>query len=169
MILFVVYMEKPLSVAVSVVISHGKIPLINRNRGEYVGSWGLPGGKIELTEHPREAAIREIEEEAGLETRFESHRGVVSVHLVENERVKSHFLLHICELSTGRMQTESGAEGEIRWFDRDEIGAMENDIVPSDYMILEQIIFERTTGRNSGYYDCVVEVTGNEYTLHRFE
>ena len=161
-------MDRPLSVAVSVVISDRGIPLINRSRGEYVGFWGLPGGKIKLAEHPRDAAKREIGEEAGLVTTFESHLGVVSVHLIEDDVVKNHFLLHICELSTDRTQVASSPEGEVRWFDRVEIETMEAEIVPSDYMILDNIVFERDSGRNAGYYDCVVEVSDDEYDLLQF-
>jgi 8-oxo-dGTP diphosphatase len=48
--------------------------LIENNQGAYlmlvnkkIGKWGLPGGKVELGEQPREAAIREAKEEVGID------------------------------------------------------------------------------------------------------
>lgn len=42
----------------------GKEPL--NKRKPYPGFWDLPGGKLEKNEQPEEGAIREIEEETGL-------------------------------------------------------------------------------------------------------
>lgn len=93
-------MNAPLSVVVTVVINEGNVLLINRNRGAYVGLWGIPGGKVELDEHIREGAERKVQEEAGIETAFLNHLGIVSEHLLENGELKQHFLLHVCTLST---------------------------------------------------------------------
>ncbi|MEU1800766.1 NUDIX hydrolase [Streptomyces sp. NPDC019937] len=58
------YFEYQLPVSVKLVIElSGAIPLLKNERDE----WELPGGKLELRETPESTALREVEEELGLE------------------------------------------------------------------------------------------------------
>lgn len=58
------YFEYQLPVSVKVVVDlAGRIPLLRNERDE----WELPGGKLELDETPESTAVREVEEELGLE------------------------------------------------------------------------------------------------------
>jgi len=50
----------PVSVK-GVAVQHGKVLLLENERDE----WELPGGKLELGEHPPDCVIREISEETG--------------------------------------------------------------------------------------------------------
>ncbi|PIZ44235.1 hypothetical protein COY32_06790 [candidate division WWE3 bacterium CG_4_10_14_0_2_um_filter_41_14] len=36
------------------------------NENSITGTWGLPGGRIEMGEKPDEAMVREVQEEAGI-------------------------------------------------------------------------------------------------------
>lgn len=157
--------NKPLSVVVSVLLKEGKILLIKRIRGDYVGLWGLPGGKIEKDEHLFEAARREILEETGIETDFKNYLGLVSEHLIEDNEILQHFLLHICELEPRSFDVKSSSEGESSWFDVDKIEERKNEIIPSDFLIIEKII----KNREKNYYSCVLEKKGERYFLKKFE
>lgn len=44
----------------------GKILVLKRAGGELTGAWYLPGGAVDEGEVPEQAALRELEEEAGL-------------------------------------------------------------------------------------------------------
>nr|EGQ40629.1 MAG: ADP-ribose pyrophosphatase [Candidatus Nanosalinarum sp. J07AB56] len=51
---------------VSLVSDPGEIVMIKRGNEPDRGKWSIPAGFLELGEHPRKAAARELEEESGL-------------------------------------------------------------------------------------------------------
>lgn len=139
-----------------------KILLIRRERGDYVGLWGLPGGKIEGDEHLWEAVVRELEEEAGLRTEFQEHLGVVSEHLFEGQERKQHFLLHICALKPLTRKLRATDEGELRWFGLEELS--QEALIPSDFAIIEQMVQRR----EHIYFDCALRNTAEGVELLYF-
>lgn len=57
--------------AVGVVCLRGQdVLLIRRGRAPRLGEWSLPGGRIEAGERARDAALRELREETGIEARL---------------------------------------------------------------------------------------------------
>ena len=57
-------------VAAAVIERPGEFLLAQRPEGKpYPGYWEFPGGKIEAGEHPRDALVRELREELGIEAR----------------------------------------------------------------------------------------------------
>jgi len=157
--------ELPLSVAISFLIKDNKILLIKRIRGDYVGLFGLPGGKIEKNEHFSEAAVREILEESGIESEFKNYCGLVSEHLIENEKIIQHFLLHICQLFPKTANISNNSEGKLEWFDLEFISKMKGEIIPSDFLMIEKMIINK----EKDYYECVIEKYGNKHILKKFE
>lgn len=61
-----VHWDNPKPVTATVVPMESGIVLVKRACFPYIDDWCLPGGFIEATEHPVEAAIREVQEETGL-------------------------------------------------------------------------------------------------------
>src|SRR5690606_12431090 len=57
--------EKP-PVAVAIIVHQDKVLMARRRASEGEISWVFPGGAIEAGESPEEAAVREVDEEAGL-------------------------------------------------------------------------------------------------------
>ncbi len=157
--------ELPLSIAISVLIKDNQILLIKRVRGDYVGLLGLPGGKVKKNEHLSEAAVREILEESGIKSSFNGYLGLVSENLIKNGNVLQHFLLHICELEPKTTYILNDSEGKLAWFNLDDIQGLKDKIIPSDFLIIEKIV--KNQGKN--YYNCVLEKTGNDYFLRKFE
>ncbi len=155
----------PLSVAIAALIHDNKILMIKRSRGSYAGLLGLPGGKVEKNEHLSEAVTREVLEEAGIESTFKKHLGFVSEHLVEDSKVIQHFLLHVCELEPHSTEVTESSEGELEWFDLDRMEEMKEQIIPSDLHILNNLVKKR----EKEYYNCVIEKSGEDYELKKFE
>lgn len=157
--------ELPVAVAIAALIKDNKILLQKRDRGDYIGFLGLPGGKIEKGEHPSEAAVREILEESGIESEFKNHLGFISEHLIEDGNVIQHFLLHVCELEPQNTVIKSNIEGVLEWFNLDNISEIREQIIPSDFLMIEKIILNR----EKGYYNCILEKSGDSYILRQFE
>jgi 8-oxo-dGTP diphosphatase len=56
-------------VSAGVLIEHGRVLLTQRKPGTHLaGAWEFPGGKVESGENPRDALVRELREELGIET-----------------------------------------------------------------------------------------------------
>lgn len=65
-------MSKAGECAIGVIERDGKVLLMKRAEDQSSGGrWNFPGGKIEENESPREAALREVREETGLDVEIE--------------------------------------------------------------------------------------------------
>src|SRR5690242_4180758 len=62
--------ENPtLLVSAAVIIENARVLLSQRKAGTHLaGAWEFPGGKVRAGEDPRDALIRELREELGIET-----------------------------------------------------------------------------------------------------
>lgn len=55
-------------VAAAIIVEGGRVLLTQRKRGSHLeGMWEFPGGKVEDGEDPKDALVRELREELGLE------------------------------------------------------------------------------------------------------
>lgn len=92
--------RQPTRIAVAVVEQQGMFLVGRRPAGTpLAGLWEFPGGKIRAGETPREAAVRECLEEAGLETVVCSEFPVEQ-HQYEHAWVELHFFA--CQLRDAR-------------------------------------------------------------------
>lgn len=157
--------EPPLAVVISALIKDNEILLIKRIKGDYVGLLGLLGGKVKKDEHLSEAATREIFEESGIKSEFKNYLGFVSELLIENENILKHLLLHICELEPKTTKISNDSEGELEWFNLKDIKNLQNQIIPSDFLMIKKIV----KNREKIYYDCILEKIKDKYFLKKFE
>jgi 8-oxo-dGTP diphosphatase len=59
--------ESKVVVSAAVIVEGGKVLLTQRKRGAHLeGSWEFPGGKVEPDEDPKDALVRELAEEIGV-------------------------------------------------------------------------------------------------------
>ncbi len=102
-------------VSIVVVSPEGRILLGKRAEKGEVGSfgWNTPGGKVEEGEGIREAAVRELREEAGLEIRPEELKflGVIE------SRFTKHYVTFVFLLECSGIQAKPSEEVmKWKWF-----------------------------------------------------
>jgi 8-oxo-dGTP diphosphatase len=55
-------------VVAAIIVEHGRVLVTQRMPGSHLaGAWEFPGGKVEPDEDPRDALVRELREELGVE------------------------------------------------------------------------------------------------------
>jgi ADP-ribose pyrophosphatase YjhB (NUDIX family) len=87
-------------------------------RSTYLGpGWMLPGGRVERSETPHAAAVRETEEETGLRVRLER------LVLVDAHRPRNVSFVFLGAVVGGDMEPQLGEIAEVGWLGRDEIAA----------------------------------------------
>ncbi len=125
------------NITLSPVIYKDKFLLIKRIKWPYKNLWSLPGGKIELGEHPQDTIVREIFEETNLKVKFVAIRGVVSEILYDKNKINGQFVLWVCETISKSDQAKEEDEGQVKWFTKEELVKNKAKIIPSDYQMIE--------------------------------
>lgn len=108
--------------AYAVVERRGKILLTHWRRGHLHG-WTLPGGGLESGEDPRDAVVREVMEETGLEARVGKLLGVDSRVMVREEvpegndpELHTIRIVYRASVKDGPLRNEiGGSSDEARW------------------------------------------------------
>ncbi|QIM17516.1 NUDIX hydrolase [Leucobacter coleopterorum] len=117
--------------AYAVVERRGKILLTHWRRGHLHG-WTLPGGGLESGEDPRDAVVREVLEETGLEARVGKLIGVDSRVMVREEvpadkdpELHTIRIVYRATVKDGPLQHEiGGSSDEARWVPIKEIRSL---------------------------------------------
>jgi 8-oxo-dGTP diphosphatase len=93
----------------------GKFLVLHRSRtdGYMAGFWDIPGGTIEFGEDIKEALIREIKEETGLEVKIGKILGAYGYQSGEDRH--QFQLTYECEFVSGEIELEVESHDEFRW------------------------------------------------------
>ena len=111
----------PLSTVDAVVVREGRILLIKRHDN---GLWALPGGLVEVNQTLTEAALRELEEETGIQGHIIRLLGIFDSRLWESqEKVHLH---HTIFLVDGAEQLPKATQEavEVGFFGDEELPAL---------------------------------------------
>lgn len=111
------------AVGVVVQADDGKILMIKRAKPPAEDTWSVPGGSIELGETLFQAAVREVNEEAGLEIEpIPVFQTVDAVYRDESGRIQYHYLIVYVFARYVAGQVRAGDDAsEAGWFSLDQI------------------------------------------------
>jgi ADP-ribose pyrophosphatase YjhB (NUDIX family) len=137
-----------------VVLDENKRVLMMRQRHENRDIWLLPGGGIEDGENSKQAAVREVKEETGLDIEVTSL--LWHIEEVSNERGQRFVNFFLAEIKGGTLALGKDPEREdkeqvleeARFMSREEINAIE--IIYPEYIREElwQILSKAETGHD---------------------
>jgi len=119
-----------------VIISNSKdeVLMAKVSRGFFTGCWTLPGGFVDYTEHPREAAEREVLEELGVSIEIPDPRGeireatsgddggIIQSAIFTEEGINWVSFTYRCsaDIDDGEIVPKDDEIEEARWFSREE-------------------------------------------------
>lgn len=123
---------KTVRVVAAVIIHENKVFATQRGYGAFKDGWEFPGGKIEPSESPREALIREIREE--LDTDIEP---LELLDTVEYDYPDFHLSMDcfLCKVKSGNLVLKE--HEAARWLDRTILDSVE--WLPADRGLLSKI------------------------------
>lgn len=123
--------------AAMVILQHGtSFLLLKRNKAPNIGRYVPVGGKIEPYERPFEAALRETQEETGLQLQPEQlqYAGL----LAESSPTDYNWIALIYRATIDRLPPPPCDEGTLEWVDLERISKLPTP--PTDWAIYQYIM-----------------------------
>lgn len=145
------------NVVIGIITKDDKVLLVKRERGDFVGLWAIPGGKVEECEHIDTAIEREIREELGLKLKFNRLLGSATEIMHDKN---STSILSCCELIMDESQKILNPEFEYKWFSKEEL-IQSNEIVESDKVMIDTFYYKRDV--NYLKLDCYRDENGKYF------
>jgi ADP-ribose pyrophosphatase YjhB (NUDIX family) len=132
------YPDTPLvGAAAAVFDGAGRVLLVQRGRPPRAGSWGLPGGMLEIGERLAAAAAREVREECGVEIAIGGVAGVFEpITLDAEDRIEYHYVvIDFWASYTGGEAAPGDDAAAVAWVRLDAIG--QYDLLPESRQVIQ--------------------------------
>ncbi|MDO5667050.1 MAG: NUDIX hydrolase [Alcaligenaceae bacterium] len=135
-------LKHPIPAAIAVVIRNAQVLLVRRANPPNQHRWGFPGGKIEIAETIKVAAIRELKEETGVTAEALRVLDAIDV-FVPNQKgsIEQHYVLIavLCRWTMGEALAASDA-AEARWFSIEKLDEADPNLLPHVVRIANQAL-----------------------------
>lgn len=118
------YPPRPIVAVGAIVVKDSKVLLVRRGREPSRNLWSLPGGAVSLGEGLREAVVREVREECGIDVEVEEVIEVLDrIDADPDSRIRYHYVIidFLASWRGGRLRAASDVY-EARWVDRALLG-----------------------------------------------
>jgi 8-oxo-dGTP diphosphatase len=117
------YPARPIVGVGALLIKNGKLLLVRRGAKPGQGKWSIPGGLVELGEQTRDAVIREVKEECGLDIELERLMDVFdNITRDDKGRIQYQFVVvnFMAKVKSGILKSADDVL-EVRWVSLDEV------------------------------------------------
>lgn len=113
-------------VALVLVQQNGKTLLIQEAKPAYRGRWFLPGGRLEVGELLADAAVREVQEESGIEVQLQGLMCIDQL-LADTSEVPNRLRFVFKAEAVGGALKHAADEHSLQaaWFEREEIARLD--------------------------------------------
>lgn len=113
-----IFYQNPVPAAGAIVVKEDHILLVKRAHPPRIGWWCIPAGFMEWTEHPEQTAVRELQEETGLEIRL---KGLFEVYSGDDDpRVNALLILYLADEIGGSLRAADDAM-DVHYFGFDKL------------------------------------------------
>lgn len=130
---------------VGVVVRKGDcVLLIQRGNPPRQGDWGLPGGVLEIGETWRDAAVREVREECGIEIVLGEIIDVVDIIVRDDaERAQYHYAIvdFVADYASGELRAASDVL-DARW-------ALPDELLKFELPPMTRKVIRKAIGKNA--------------------
>nr|WP_067293537.1 NUDIX domain-containing protein [Marinobacterium profundum] len=124
----------PIPAASAVLLQNGCALLVQRGQAPNAGCWSFPGGKIQAGESVQQAALRELEEETGVQASADSILTVLDVMGRSGVNLDYHYLLVViyCHWRAGAPRAADDA-ADARWIPIEQLRR-------GDYLLTDSVL-----------------------------
>jgi len=137
------YPDRPFLGVGAIIVRDGKVLLARRGNPPLKGEWSIPGGLVEVGETSRQAIVREVREETGLEVEPTKLVEVFERILRDHEsRVEYHYVLidYLCRIISGNARAASDVD-EICWASVSDLENM--SVAPETCAVIRKALEDR--------------------------
>jgi acetyl-CoA carboxylase carboxyl transferase subunit beta len=108
----------------AVIIEDGRMLLIRRGRGAYLGHWAVPGGRQRRGETMREAVVREVHEETGLTVEVGDPLWAGDIMDDDQPPAYHYTVVDFAATPTGGRLEAGDDAAEVRWVSMGDVRSM---------------------------------------------
>ncbi|MBU0661408.1 NUDIX domain-containing protein [Patescibacteria group bacterium] len=142
-----------------------EVLLVLRHKEPSKGKWVLPGGRIDVEDMSAPvAAVREVQEETGLDVEITSFMGVYA-DPTRDSRFHAVSTVYVGSVVGGKIQVQEGETDAVQFFSLDQLP----DIGFDHKHIIEEYIAGREKGCLPAYDDRTLSVYGKEWQAEGYQ
>ncbi len=144
----------------ALVSSDNKILLVQEAQGAFKGKWGLPKGFVDPGELPRDAALRELKEECGLDGK------VVGLNSMREKILDGHpaiFIVYDIEVESQQVAKPCSEVSQVKYIDKSELPSLE---------WISQTMKEIAMNCDANFSPSIIDYSksqGHPYLLHIYK
>lgn len=139
---------RPIPAVSAVVVRHGRILMVRRRNAPNKGRLALPGGKMEMGETLFDAAVRELEEETGIQASPIEVITAIDVMHSDEGKLLAHFVIIVIRMAwRGGIEAAADDATELRWMDAASLEQAGDDVSETAAGVASRVL-EEASGNN---------------------